>query len=104
MILLLADTSIGKPDRLRLESFAAHLVAHGWASRWQWQRKRGLAMTLHVYKGSGEQPLFFLNRSRADRAFFAKDSAGRIIAQGPLPHVLAVANRFARGYGRELKA
>jgi hypothetical protein len=104
MIIALADNSLGKTDRLRLESFATHLVAHGLATRWHWQRKRGLDMTLHVYKGSGEEPMFFLNRSRANRAFFAKDAAGRIIAQGALPHVLAIADRFARGYGRQFHA
>ena len=104
MIIALPDSSIGRTDRLRLESFATRLVAHGWATRWHWRRTGGFGMTLQIFKGHAEDPLFSLNRSRANRAFFAKDAAGGIIAQGALPHVLAMADRFARGYGRELHA
>lgn len=105
MIIALSDNVMSKADRLRLESFAAHLVAHGCAARWDWERRRGLDMTLQLYKGRGDdEPMVYFRRSRADRAFFARDSAGRVIAQGDLPHVLTVVDRFARLYGDAFRA
>jgi hypothetical protein len=105
MIIALSDSVMTKADRLRLESFAAHLVAHGCAARWDWQRKRGLDLTLHLYKGrTDREPMVYFRRSRTDRAFCARDAGGRIIAQGDLPHVLTVVDRFARLYGDTFRA
>lgn len=105
MIIPLSDSLMTKADRLRLESFAAHLVAHGCAARWNWQRSRGLDMTLQLYKAwTDREPMVYFRRSRANRAFCARDAGGRIIAQGELPHVLAVVDRFARLYGDTFRA
>jgi hypothetical protein len=105
MIIALADNVMSRADRMRLESFAAHLVAHGFAARWDWRRKRGLDMTLQLYKGrTDDEPMVCFRHSRANRAFCARDAAGRIIAQGELPHVLTIVDRFARMYGDMFRA
>lgn len=97
MIVVLADGSMTRADRQRLESFASHLVARGCAARWSWHGRSGHDMTLQLYKGRGDSdPMVYFRRSRAKRAFCARDAAGRVIAQGDLPHVLTVVDRFAR--------
>ena len=97
MIIALPDSFIGKADQVRLESFAAHLIAHGWASRWYWNRQPGPDMALHVYKRRcDERPMLCLIRSRINRAFCAKDAAGNTIAEGELRYVMRVVDTRVR--------
>jgi hypothetical protein len=105
MIIALPENFIGKHDQVRLESFAARLVARGFAARWHWDRERGVDTALRVFKGRADaQPMFCFQRNCRDHTFFARDASGRLIAEGALPHVLTIVDKFAKTQGNHIRA
>jgi hypothetical protein len=79
-IIRLAENLIGPADHRRLESYGAHVIQHGWATRFAWSEQDG-------------DPRFDIFRGGADE-FFAEDAAGQQIVAGPLDHVMAELDAF----------
>jgi hypothetical protein len=104
-IVSLPDNFIGKDDEQRLESFGAHLIAHGFATRWHWTRERGIDVAFEILKGGAhERLLVYFERDRERDAFRAKDGGGTLVAEGTLDHVMAVVDRYARASSEDLPA
>jgi hypothetical protein len=95
----LPDDFIGKSDEKRLESFGAYLISHGRATRWHWNRRRGIDVAFEVYSGGAQERfLFRFQRDSAHDAFTLTDGDEGVIAEGPLDHLMAVAfERTASG-------
>jgi hypothetical protein len=95
-IINLPSDFIGKEDEQRLESFASHLIAHGRATRWHWNRKSGIDVAFEVFRGGADEELLVtIKRDRKEDAFHARDGNGRDLAHGTLDHVMAVIDRAA---------
>ena len=96
-VIELPDDFIGKEDEARLESFGAHLVGHGWATRWHWNRDHGIDLAFEVFRGGSNEELFLaIRRDRAKDVFYVCDAVGRRVEEGKLEHVMAVADSMAR--------
>lgn len=101
-VVTLPRNFIGKEDELRLESFGARLIAHGWAARWHWNRDRGFDVAFEIFTGGTDPRLWVaVVRDRDKDVFAAKDAAGRIVANGTLDHVMAVVDRLAQAARRD---
>jgi hypothetical protein len=93
----LPDDFIGKEDEARLESFGAHLIAHGWATRWHWNRDHGIDLAFELFRGGSDERLMLaIRRDRAKDAFYVCDADGGRVDEGKLEHVMAVADSMAR--------
>ncbi|HEU4618562.1 MAG TPA: hypothetical protein VFV10_10995 [Gammaproteobacteria bacterium] len=93
---------IGKDDEQRLESFGGHLIAHGCATRWHWNREGGIDVAFDVFRGGSEERLFVsISRDRQHDKFIARNARGRLVADGPLDHVMAVVDKLARSSHRD---
>lgn len=93
-VIHLPDNFIGKVDREKLESFGAHLIAHGRATRWHWGKDAAGADVFEIYKGGPREAL--VARIRRDRPldmFRAEDASGGLIVAGNLEHLMAVLDR-----------
>lgn len=96
-IVNLPENFIGKEDELRLESFGAHLISHGCATRWHWSRERGIDVAFEIFTGGAhERLMLYIVRDRKRDAFVAKDPEGAAVVEGALDHVMAVVDRLAR--------
>jgi hypothetical protein len=96
-IVNLPENFIGKDDEQRLESFGGHLIAHGRATRWHWNRERGIDVAFEIFAGGArERLLMFIVRDREHDKFVAHDGGGGFIAEGALDHVMAVVDKLAR--------
>ena len=88
-IIRLPDNFIGKEDREKLESFAAHTIAHGRATRWQWDKDSDGGDIFEIYPvGADNRQTVRINRNRERDRFCARD-ADYSIASGALEHVFA---------------
>jgi hypothetical protein len=93
---------IGKEDEARLESFGGHLIAHGSASRWHWERSAGIDLAFLIFAhevGGDEQLRAKIGRDSGAHSYFAEDDTGRIFARGHLEAVMTVVDQTIRGAG-----
>lgn len=96
-IVNLPKNFIGKEDELRLESFGAHLISHGCATRWHWSRERGIDVAFEIFAGGAKERLmWYIVRDSKRDAFIAQDPEGAAVVEGALDHVMAVVDRLAR--------
>jgi len=99
-IVTLPDNFIGKEDEQRLESFGARLISRGWATRWHWNRERGIDVAFEIFTGGASERLIVsIVRNRERDAFLAKDAAGGFVAEGALERVMAVVDKLASSKG-----
>jgi hypothetical protein len=100
-VIKLPDNFIGKEDRDKLESYAGHTIARGRATRRCWGKTPDGDDRLEIYTGGVNDRLAAtVSRNREQDAFFVCDAAGRLIATGPLDHVLAeLENYFIQIHG-----
>ncbi|MEA3412773.1 MAG: hypothetical protein U9R74_14700 [Pseudomonadota bacterium] len=88
-VFVLPDNFIGKDDREKLESFAAHEISHGRATRWTWSRQGNGDDQLVIYRGGiNEEAVAIVGRDRKADAFFAGDGDGKCFVTGALDHVM----------------
>ena len=96
-IVELPDNLIGKEDEARLESFGAHLISCGLATRWHWNREGGVDVGFEIFRGGPDEALFVrIRRDRAHDVFYITDPAGTRVEQGKLDHVMTVVDDLAR--------
>lgn len=89
-VVQLPENFIGKEDRIKLESFGGHTIAHGRATRWHWSTDERGDEVFEIYKGGVDEALAYrLTRDRKRGLFRAHDSRGREAASGELEHVMA---------------
>ncbi|RDC71092.1 hypothetical protein DLJ49_16320 [Rhodovulum sp. 12E13] len=88
-IIRLAENLIGPADRRRLESYGAHVIQHGWATRYAWSEEDGDPRFDIFRGGPNEECAVRVGRHREADEFFAEDAAGQQITAGPLDHVMA---------------
>lgn len=88
---------IGKEDEQKLESYGAHLIARGYATRYHWKKENGIIVAFEVYRGGADEEfLFAIRRDRDGDYFYANDAAGTQAGRGTLEHVMAVGDDIAR--------
>lgn len=93
----LPENFIGVEDAEKLESFGAHLISHGRATRWHWNREHGIDVAFEILRGGGDEELAFaIRRDREKDEFYVTDAAGRLVEAGTLDHVMAVVDGIAR--------
>lgn len=93
-VIRLAKNLIGPADNRRLESYGAHVIQNGAATRFAWGEQDG---TPHfdIFKGGADEVLAArIGRHRDRHEFHAEDRAGQEIATGTLDHVMAELDRF----------
>lgn len=96
-VVRLPNDFIGKAEEVKLESFGAHLIAHGAATRWHWRRSNGFDVEFEVFRGgSDEELLVRISRDKSRSTFHAVDASGGRVAQGSLEHVMTVVDSIAR--------
>ncbi|MCG6867367.1 MAG: hypothetical protein LJE91_01165 [Gammaproteobacteria bacterium] len=89
-VFVLPDNFIGKEDREKLESFAAHEISHGRATRWAWSRRGNGDDRFAIYRGGvNEELVAIVGRDRKADAFYAGDGDGKPFVTGALDHVMA---------------
>ncbi len=95
-IVNLPENFIGKEDEQRLESFGAHLISHGRATRWHWNRQRGINVAFEVFTGGAHERLLVgIVRDRKHDRFVAQDAGGRVVADGSLDHIMTLVDKHA---------
>ncbi|HEX5419584.1 MAG TPA: hypothetical protein VFY39_06270 [Gammaproteobacteria bacterium] len=95
-IVNLPENFIGKDDEQRLESFGAHLIAHGRATRWHWNREHGIDVAFEILAGGTKEHLVVsIVRDRKRDRFVAKDARGAVVGKGALDRVMAAVDRLA---------
>lgn len=95
-IIRLASSLIGLPDRKSLESYGAHVISHGWATRFGWNEDGG-DPRFDIYRGGAEEHLALrIGRHRSADEFFAEDAGGQIVVSGTLDHVMAELDNWLR--------
>lgn len=88
-IITLPDNFIGKEDREKLESIAAHTIAHGRATHWQWSKDADGVDNFEIYPvGADNRRTVRICRNRELDRFCDRDAA-HSIASGALEHVFA---------------
>lgn len=98
-VIRLAENLIGPADHRRLESYGAHVIQHGWATRYAWSEENG-DPRFDIFRGGPNEELAVrVGRHRVEDEFFAEDAAGQQITAGALEHVMAELDAFLRGRG-----
>lgn len=93
----LPENFIGERDEQLLESFGAYLIERGLATRWHRRLEAGVNVSFEIFAGhSGNDLLYRIGRDHAHDMFYVADGRGERLDEGPLEHVMAVINRFAR--------
>lgn len=88
---------IGTEDEHRLESFGSHLIGHGCATRWHWNRENGIDVAFEIFRGGAEEALVFvIKRNRDKGAFYVTDAMGNRLEEGKLDHVMAFIDEMAK--------
>lgn len=97
-IINLPENIIGKEDHERLESFGAHEISHGRATRFHWDKNESHDPVFELYRGGPKEELAVrIHRDMAQDLFVAEDKNGETIVTGSLDHVMAVLDkRFTR--------
>ena len=88
-IIRLAENLIGPADHRRLESYGAHVIQHGLATRYAWSEEGG-DPRFDIFRGGPQEELAVrVGRHRLEDEFFAEDGTGQPVVAGPLDHVMA---------------
>lgn len=88
---------IGKEDEQKLESYGAHLISHGYATRYHWKKENGIIVAFEVYRGGADEEfLFAIRRNQEGDYFFLEDANGAHAGRGTLEHVMAVGDDTAK--------
>lgn len=96
-IVELPENFIGVEDAEKLESFGAHLISHGRATRWHWNREKGIDVAFEIFRGGADEELMFsIKRNRDKDAFYVTQASGELVDEGTLDHVMAVVDAMAR--------
>lgn len=91
----LPSNFFGKEDRERVESFAAHEITHGRATRWHWAKDDDNDDIFQLFAGGADESLVLtLSRDRKQDAYCAHDGEGQHLVSGPLDHVMAHVDQF----------
>jgi drug/metabolite transporter (DMT)-like permease len=86
----LPDNPMSHADRKALEAYGAHVIAHGWATRFHWDEDDDAGPRFEIHRGGAAEFLEArVGRSRAHHAFYAEDVHGVVFATGTLDHVMA---------------
>jgi len=89
-IIELPDNFIGIEDKHRLESFGAHTISHGRATRWHWDKNAGGDDLFEIYCGGSHEVLAVrVHRDRKLDAFCAHDVNNTLVTSGTLEHIMA---------------
>lgn len=95
-VIRLADNPIGLADRKRLESYGAHVISHGWATRFAWGEQGG-DPRFDIFRGGAAEHLALrIGRHRGADEFFATDAGGQTVVAGTLDHVMAELDSWLR--------
>jgi hypothetical protein len=95
-IVKLPDGFIGKEDEAKLESFGAYLLSHGAATRWHWDRERGIDVGFAIFHGGAhEELLFSIRRDRERDLYYVSAADESRLDEGKLEHVMAVVEQLA---------
>jgi hypothetical protein len=95
-IIELPHDFIGPEDQARLESFGAHLIASGLATRWHWNRAHGIDVAFEIYRGGADEQLFCaIRRDRDHDVFYAQGGNAGLRDRGKLEHVMAAVDAAA---------
>ncbi len=97
-VVKLPDAFFSKEDEQRLESFGAHLIAHGKATRWRWARQNGIDVAFDVYRGGPDEELMFSfsrDRERERGYYQLTDAAGRTLEKGKLERLMFTADQLS---------
>lgn len=95
-VIRLADNLIGLADRKSLESYGAHVITHGWATRFGWGAEDG-DPRFDIFRGGAKEHLALrIGRHRSTDEFFAVDTGGQIVVSGALDHVMAELDNWLR--------
>lgn len=104
-IVELPDGFIGKDDEARLESFGGHLIGRGRATRWHWNRERGVDIAFELFRGGADEAfLLAIKRDRVKDVFYILDAAGERLEEGKLDHVMTVVDSLTRAEGDDALA
>lgn len=96
-IVNLPDHFIGREDEQKLESYGAHLIGHGYATRYHWKKENSIIVAFEVYRGGADEAfLFAIRRNQEGDYFYLEDAGGIRAGRGTLQHVMAVGNDLAR--------
>ena len=88
-IIELPDNFIGNEDKVKLESFGGHTIAHGRATRWHWGKNAGGDDLFEIYCGGSHEVLAIrIHRDREMDAFCAHDVNDELITSGTLEHIM----------------
>lgn len=94
-IINLADNIISKENREQLASFGGHIVAHGRATRWHWDKAANGDEIFEIFRGGADEVLVLrISRNRKMDAFYAHDAEGKVVAAGVLDHVMAELDKY----------
>lgn len=96
-IVRLAKNLISPADRRWLESYGAHVIKHGWATRFSWSEEDG-DPRFDIYRGGADEWVAARVGRRRDRhEFFAEAETGQEIVAGTLDHVMAELDTYLEG-------
>ncbi len=96
-IVELPENFIGVEDAERLESFGAHLISHGCATRWHWNRENGIDVAFEIFRGGPHEELMFsVRRDRDQDVFYVTEPSGAVVEQGALDHVMTAIDAIAK--------
>ena len=96
MIIELPRDFIGLEDQARLESFGAHLIARGLATRWHWNRSHGIDVAFEIYRGGANEVLFCsIRRDHEHDVFYVQSGSANRRDRGKLDHVMAAVDAAA---------
>lgn len=98
-IIRLSDNPITPADHRRLESYGAHVIQHGWATRFTWSEEDG-DPRFDIFRGGADEWLAVrIGRHREKHEFFALDSEGAEIVAGTIDHVMARLDAYLQDGG-----
>lgn len=89
-IIVLPHNFFTPEDRKALESFGAHELSRGRATRYHWGERNEHEPVFEMFRGGADEELvFWIARDQTQNMFMASDPRGRMIVSGNLSHVMA---------------
>ena len=97
------DNIIGKEDHEKLESYGAHEISLGRATRYHWEKDDNGDPHFELYRGgANEEFVFSIGRDRKKDVFEARDNKRIVIVSGTLESVMAALDqKLMREHGEE---
>ena len=88
-IIELPDNLITPDDKEIIESFAAHELSHGRATRFTWDRNDNDDPVFKLYRGGADEELAVtITHSRKEHEFQVHNKAGKQIISGTLDEIM----------------